>query len=126
VAMKQLLDTNIVLYFLAGTLKDPLADNEYCVSVITQLELLSYHAIDREGQSSIDEFLQQVEIININSEIVQKTIEIRKKYRFKLPDSIVIATAKVLDVEMLSNDRQFTKFPELNCKDLAIAEVICS
>lgn len=118
--MKQLLDTNIVLYFLAGKLKNSLADNEYYLSVITQLELLSYPSIDQKAQTSIDEFLKQVEIVNINPEIVHKTIEIRKRYKFKLPDSIIIATAQVLDIELLSNDLQFTKFPELNCKNLAV------
>ncbi len=40
-AMKVLLDNNIILCFLAGKLKKPLVDNEYCVSNITPLELLS-------------------------------------------------------------------------------------
>lgn len=118
--MKQLLDTNIVLYFLDGKLKEPLPDNEYYVSIITQLELLSYPLIDYEAQLSIDKFLKEVEIVNINSEIVLETIEIRKKYKFKLPDSIIIATARVLGIEILSNDQEFAKFPQLNCKNLVM------
>lgn len=88
--MKQLLDTNIILYFLAGKLKNPLPDNEYFVSGITQLELLSYPALDHKSELAIDKFLKQVEIINLNPEIIRKTIEIRKKYKLKLPDSIII------------------------------------
>lgn len=118
--MKLLLDTNIILYFLGGNLKEPLADNEYCVSVITQLELLSYPALDKEAESIIKTFLKQIEIIDINPAIVIETIQIRKKYKFKLPDSIILATALFLDVEILSNDNHFAKVSELKCKNLEL------
>ena len=118
--MKQLLDTNIILYFLAGKLKKPLLDNEYYVSIITQLELLSYPNLDSKSEYSIDLFLKEIKVINITPEIITKTIEIRRKFKFKLPDSIIIATAKVLNLEILSNDQQFTKFPDINCLSLAI------
>ncbi len=118
--MKLLLDTNIILYFLSGKLKQPLGDNDYCVSVITQLELLSYPTLDHEAEVLIEEFLQQIEIINLNPQIIRKTIEIRKKYKFKLPDSIIIATAKSLDVEVLSNDQHFAKVLDLKCKNLEL------
>lgn len=121
-AMKQLLDTNIILYFLGGKLKNPLDDNEYYVSVITQLELLSYYALDYQTESAIDAFLKEVEIINLDPQIIAKTIEIRKKYKFKLPDSIIIATAKVFNLEVLSNDQQFSKVPEIICKNLVLLE----
>lgn len=41
-AIIKLLDTNIVLYYLAGKLDQPLPKAEYYVSVITEIELLSY------------------------------------------------------------------------------------
>ncbi len=118
--MKQLLDTNIILYFLSGKLKSTLADNEYCVSVITQLELLSYPSLDSEAEYTIEAFLKQIEIVGLNPEIIKKTVEIRKKYKFKLPDSIIIATANFLDIEILSNDQHFSKIPNLKCKTLEL------
>ena len=120
--MKQLLDTNIVLYFLSGKLKKKLTNHQYCASVITQLELLSYPALDHDAESTIKKFLNQIEIIDLNPKIVQKTVEIRKKYKLKLPDSIIVATAAVLDVELLSNDRQFSKIPEFKCKSLELID----
>ncbi|BAZ10464.1 PilT domain-containing protein [Calothrix sp. NIES-4071] len=37
-----LLDTNIALYFLGGRLVHPLQPAKYLISVITEMELLSY------------------------------------------------------------------------------------
>ena len=54
--MKQLLDTNIILYFLSGKLQSPLPDNDYVISVITQLELLSFPGLDSESESKIEDF----------------------------------------------------------------------
>lgn len=116
--MKQLLDTNIILYFLTGRLKSPLNNEHYCVSVITQLELLSYPSLDQEAEQTIQNFLEFIEIINLEPEIVSKTIEIRKKYKFKLPDAIIIATAEVLGVDLLSNDQEFSKVSGLKLKSL--------
>ena len=40
--MNIVLDTNAVLYFLAGRLAEPLPQANFYVSVITEIELLSY------------------------------------------------------------------------------------
>ena len=50
-----LLDTNIILYFLGGRLVDPLPTGEYFLSVITEIELLSYPSIgvDEEREKTL-------------------------------------------------------------------------
>jgi len=40
--MSIVLDTNAVLYLLAGHLAEPLPQADFYVSVITEIELLSY------------------------------------------------------------------------------------
>lgn len=40
--MNQLLDTNVILYYLAGRLKSPIPSKRSFVSVITEMELYSY------------------------------------------------------------------------------------
>lgn len=42
------LDTNVVLYFLGGRLVNPLPSGQYFISVITEIELLSYPSISLE------------------------------------------------------------------------------
>ena len=49
-------------------------------------------------------------IITVNQDIIQKTIEIRKKFRLKLPDAVIAATALVYDYTLISdNDKDFVK-----------------
>lgn len=113
---KLFLDTNIILYFLSGdkTLAELLDGKQFYLSFITQLELLGYTGISRKEQKVIEELLNQCVIIDINSEIKLKVIEIRKRYRIKIPDCIVIATALYLDLPIVTADADFKKVEELN------------
>jgi predicted nucleic acid-binding protein len=119
-ALKQLLDTNVILYFLAGKLSSPLPDNEYYVSVITQLELLSFPLLTSEVEAKIEAFLDQIEIIGLTPEIIKETVQIRRKHKLKLPDSIIIATAKILHAAILTNDQQFINIPSVKCQSLQL------
>lgn len=118
--IKQLLDTNIILYFLAGKLRSPLPDNDYCVSVITQLELLSFPSIDFKEEEKIQAFLDQIEILNLTPEIIMETVQVRRKYKLKLPDSIILATARIHDVEIVTNDQEIFKIPNIKCKSIQL------
>lgn len=52
-----LLDTNIVLYFLGGRLIHPLPPAQYLISVITEMELLSYPSLTSDEEARIINFL---------------------------------------------------------------------
>ena len=54
--------------------------------------------------------------INISDEIKEKTIEIRKKYKTKLPDAIVAASAIVNNIPLITADKGFNQIKELNLK----------
>ena len=45
---RYLLDTNAVIYLLSGRLVLPLPDGQYSVSIITEIELLSFSGISAE------------------------------------------------------------------------------
>lgn len=51
-----LLDTNIVLYFLGGRLIYPLPPAKYFISVITEIELLSYPNLTSDEEARIIDF----------------------------------------------------------------------
>lgn len=111
-----LLDTNVILYLLAGdqTLVPLLEDKQLYVSFITQLEILGYKEISATEQDKIREFLTECIIIDINPVIKDNTIELRKKYSLKLPDSIIIATSLYLNIPLISADNSFKKVEELD------------
>lgn len=112
---KLFLDTNIVLYLLDGdqTLAELLNGKQLYISVITELELLGYDGLNQDEESIIVDFISQCRTININSRIKQETIRIRKNYKNKLPDSIIIATALYLDIPLITADSDFKKIDKL-------------
>jgi predicted nucleic acid-binding protein len=52
--------------------------------------------------------------IDINDEIKEIVIDLKRKYRLKLPDGIIISTAMYLDLPLISADQEFKKAEELN------------
>ncbi len=117
---RYVLDTNVALYLLSGRLVNPLPVGEFYLSIISEIEMLSFSAIGQEEESKIREFLAQVTIVGLSEEVKQLTIEIRRKYRLKLPDAIVCATAIILDSDLLSNDVQLGKVTELTLSSVQI------
>jgi predicted nucleic acid-binding protein len=117
---RYVLDTNVALYLLSGRLANPLPIGEFYLSIISEIEMLSFSAIGQEEESRIREFLTQVTIVGLSEEVKQSTIEIRRKYRLKLPDAIVCATALVMDSNLLSNDVQLGKVTELTLSSVQI------
>ncbi len=109
------LDTNIILYLLSGdeTLSEFLQDKKGYVSVITELELIGYQKISAKEQNQIKSFLEDCTVIDINEEIKNTYVQLRKKYKLKLGDAIAAATAIYLDIPFISADTDFTKVTEL-------------
>ena len=109
-----LLDTNIVLYFLGGdkALIPLLENKQLIVSFISELELLSYQDLKENEGLKIKQFLSECIILDINQLIKERTVELRRKYSLRLPDSIVIATALYLNVPIISADKELAKVRE--------------
>ena len=100
-----LLDTNAILYFLKGVTPTPdLPGDRFYVSIVTEIELLSFPRIDEDHEKEILEFLSKVEIVSLSQSVKVKTIEVRRAASLRLPDAIIAATALILDAEVLSND----------------------
>lgn len=118
--MKVVLDTNAVLYFLEGRLVEPLPQANFFVSVITEIELLSYPLLKFDDEQVIREFLNDVTIVNLNDEIKKSAIRFRRDYRLKLPDALIVATAFQTKAELFTNDIKLLNISELNVKTLAL------
>ena len=109
-------DTNILLYFLKGhpEVIDLISDKELVVSVITEIELLSFPLLTAENKQQIKNLLNDCTILDLNQEIKELTIEFRKKYKIKLPDSLIAASAYSSKAPLLTSDKEFRKIEELN------------
>jgi predicted nucleic acid-binding protein len=78
------------------------------------MELLSFPGITQQEEDSIKSLLQDCTELSISSEIKKQTIEIRKKYRIKLPDAIVSASAIVNNIPLITADKGFRQIAELS------------
>ncbi|MEH2066566.1 MAG: hypothetical protein V7K50_30585 [Nostoc sp.] len=59
------LDPNVVLYFLGGRLVNPLPSGQYFISVITEIELLSYPSLSLEEETKIIDFLNKITVVYV-------------------------------------------------------------
>lgn len=57
------LDTNVILYHLSGKLKGPLPKGEFLVSIVTEIELMSFKALTLGEAAAIRAFLSKVTIV---------------------------------------------------------------
>jgi predicted nucleic acid-binding protein len=75
---------------------------------------LSYKSITLKEKNYIQRFLANLTIVNIDGFIRDQTIDIKKRSRLKLPDSIIAATSIVLDIPLVTSDKQFKTVPNIN------------
>lgn len=117
--IKYLADTNAVIYLLGGnTCMKPYLHERLAVSVITFMELLSFPGLTNEEEKSIRKFLSLCEILQIDEKVREETIRIRRKYKVKLPDSIIGATAVTQELTLLTADTAFLKIEDLKVGEL--------
>jgi len=84
------------------------------ISQITRMELLSYSGITKDELKRVQVFLESWPVEPIHPAIEDLAIHIRREYRFKLPDSIIAATACHLDIPLLTADHRLEKLvPEV-------------
>ena len=116
-----LLDTNILLY-LTGNRIDitALPEGEYFLSFVTELEILSYPSLTAQEESQLRKLLAGIPVIDVTDEIKDHSVALRKKYRLKLPDAIIAATALSLEAILITNDRAFEAIKEIGTRSVKL------
>jgi predicted nucleic acid-binding protein len=111
--VKCLLDTNIIIGLLQRdvVVLDILRDkqvqiSECAYSAITRMELLSFPAISVTEKDAIESLLNRMTYLMISSAIEDETISFRGTHKTKLPDSIIAATAKCHQLELVTLDQK--------------------
>lgn len=114
---KYLIDTNVLIgaqmnslpqagmRFMAETI-----DKDFTVSFITYIEFLGYKDITKETEG----FIALANVLEINKEIIQTCVNLRKSKIVKLPDTIIAATALVNNLTLITrNISDFKNIPRL-------------
>lgn len=113
IGIKFLLDTNVAIGILkaypsalALLTTEQLDFNNFAISQITRMELLSYPNLEAEEEQKIQNLLANSLVLNLDEKIEQEAISFRRNHNVKLPDAIIGATAKVYGLRLLTLDRQ--------------------
>ncbi len=104
-----LIDTNIALYLLNGdtTIAEILDGQDVYKSSIPEFALLGFQDLKKQALLLIEEFLSSCIIIDINQTIKRITIELKQNHKLKLPDAIIAATSKYMNLPLISADKGF-------------------
>jgi len=97
------IDTNILIsWYKTGFISNSndLDSIAPVFSIITKIEVLGFKEITKDETQAISKMLNSGELVYIDSDIAQQTINLRQKYRIKTPDAIIAATALVNDSEL--------------------------
>jgi len=106
--VKVLIDSDVLLDFLDGFApagEELSRYRERCVSIISWMELMvgARTAAEEEIRRA---FLRHFQILPLTSQVAAETVVLRRKYRVKLPDAIIWATAIVENCLLVSRNRK--------------------
>jgi predicted nucleic acid-binding protein len=106
---KALLDSNVIIFASKqkiDTEKLLSLYDEFYVSIISYMEVYAYEFDDADEKALIDELFVNLEIVEINRAVADQAIIYRKNKskKIKLPDAAILATAKHLNADLLSDD----------------------
>ena len=106
---RYLIDSNILIEFVGKLLPETasislstIIDADFNISFINKIEVLGHHSADEAWIN----FINQASVIAADDDIIEQTIQIRKKHKIKLPDALVAATAVVNNLILLSRNIQ--------------------
>lgn len=104
-------DTNIIILTLGGNerLADYVEGRKLFVSVITEMEALSYPSLSKTERAKVEAYIGRCTVLGLGERVKREAIRIRSQYKVKLPDAIIAATAITLELPLLTADQGFVK-----------------
>lgn len=74
------------------------------ISVVSYVEVIGFDFVNTEEKDFILTILSKFPIIDINKDIADIAVEYRKKKKIKLPDAFILATARYLEADLITNN----------------------
>lgn len=109
-----LIDTNVISGYFSETLSESaldflgvVIDNIPNLSVITEIEALSWINADKNKERILREFIGDSTIWGVTPQVVQQCVSIRRSRKIKTPDAIIASTAIVNNLILISSDANF-------------------
>lgn len=87
--------------------------SECAISVITYIEFIGFYGVDNQTCKQLTHIANQFTQYPLDDTIRDKAIAIRQKHKIKLPDALILATAKTHQLTLLTLDDKLAKFYQL-------------
>ncbi len=106
---KAIFDTNVIIFASKKQIDIEKLLNDYdsyYASVITLMEVYGFEFTDTSEKDLIDDIFGNLDIEETTIAIAKQVIVYRrnKKKKIKLPDAIILATAKMLGADLVTDD----------------------
>ena len=112
-----LVDTNIYIHLFNGNInaENALKGRVLYFSYITEIELLGFTGISPEAIQIVKDTLACNVKIDHTETITQKAIWLKQQQKMKTPDAIIVATAILNNLPLLTADKALANIPDLDC-----------
>lgn len=104
---KYLIDTNVPIGVQMNSLPKAgikfmaeILDKDFTVSFITYIEFLGYKDVTKETE----DFIALANVLEVNKEIIQTCVNLRKSKIVKLPDAIIAASALSSNLALITRN----------------------
>lgn len=122
-----LLDSNIIILAALPEnecLRTMIAQKAPAVSVVSQIEVLGYHALSKAEKKHFEEFFSVAQVLTISEPVIAQAIQLRQKKNMSLGDALVAATALVHEKILLThNPKDFAWIKALKVLDPVVEAV---
>ena len=105
-----LVDSNTIIDYVGNKMPDKslqildtFFNDNFSLSIISKIEVLGFND-NSDELKRLNDFIGLANIVYINDTVANKTIELRKTYKIKLPDALIAATALVYGFILLSRN----------------------
>jgi predicted nucleic acid-binding protein len=83
-------------------------------SAITRIEVLGFPKLSQQEEAAIRRLLHEFDEVPISNAVIERTIQIRKSVRLKIPDALIAASAEIAQAIVVTrNIDDFQRVPGL-------------
>ncbi len=87
--------------------------NECAISVINRIEILGFSQLTAIDELNLQSILTKLTCLPLSTDVEMLTIKLRKENKIKVPDSIILATAQIHGLELLTLDKKLENYSRL-------------